>query len=122
VGSAAIKWIPYSGLFVTGGLTPKNLHFIEGVESEFMRSYLHKGRVSPVLEKIPLYAVLTEDLGVRGAHKAATLLYEKRRGQRVDRSAIPESPSVLLQKDTLLLGATVVFGFAAGLWIGATRR
>jgi glucokinase len=133
VGSAAIKWIPSSGLYVTGGLTPKNLPFIEGQDSQFMRSYLDKGRVSPVLDKIPLYAVLTEDLGVRGAHKAATLLYEKRRGGLYnhdhgsiadDKSALdtPSSSPLLLQRDVLLLGATIVFGFATGLWIGATRR
>jgi glucokinase len=126
VGSAVIKWIPHSGIFVTGGLTPKNLAFIEGDGSEFMKSYLHKGRVSPLLESIPLYAVLTEDLGVRGVHKAATILYEKRRGGLVDAqgsaSSAPPPLSSLLQRDALLLGATVVVGFAAGLWIGATRR
>ena len=41
VGSAAIKWIPMGGIFVTGGLTPKNIHFIEGKDSEFMKCYLH---------------------------------------------------------------------------------
>jgi glucokinase len=128
VGSAAVKWIPHSGLYVTGGLTPKNLPFIEGKDSEFMKSYLDKGRVSPVLDKVPLYAVLTEDLGVRGAHKAAALLYEKRRGGRMGggaEKAAPEAaptPPLLLQRDVLLMGATVAFGFAAGLWIGATRR
>ena len=76
VGSAAIKWIPAGGLFVTGGLTPKNMKFIHGKDTEFMKSYLHKGRVSPILERVPLYAVLTEDLGVRGARKAALMAYE----------------------------------------------
>lgn len=76
VGSCAIKWIPSGGLFVTGGLTPKNLDFIEGLDSDFMKAYLDKGRVSPLLDKIPLFAVLTEDLGVRGARFAAGLLYQ----------------------------------------------
>ena len=77
VGSAAIKWIPVGGLFVTGGLTPKNIDFIQGADTDFMKSYRHKGRVSPVLERIPLYAVMVEDLGVRGAHKAALMEYER---------------------------------------------
>ena len=38
VGSAAIKWIPLGGLFVTGGLTPKNIDHIDG-NTEFMQSY-----------------------------------------------------------------------------------
>ena len=64
----------FLGLFVTGGVTPKNIHFIEGRNSCFMTAYLDKGRVSPLLEKIPLFAVMTEDLGVRGALKAAAMV------------------------------------------------
>ena len=76
VGSAAIKWIPTGGLFVSGGLTPKNIQYIQGLQSDFMTSYRNKGRVSPMLERVPLYAVLTEDLGVRGAHHAARAVYD----------------------------------------------
>lgn len=76
VGSAAIKWIPKGGLFVSGGLTPKNIRFIEGLHTDFMESYRHKGRVSTLLDNIPLFAVMVEDLGLRGAHKAAMMEYE----------------------------------------------
>lgn len=62
------------GMFVTGGVTPKNIHFIEGENSCFMTAYKDKGRVTPLLEKIPLFAVMTEDLGVRGALKAALMV------------------------------------------------
>ena len=74
VGSAAIKFIPTGGMFVTGGLTPKNIKFIEGQDSPFMQAYKDKGRVSPILESVPLFAVMVEDLGVRGAHKSAQLV------------------------------------------------
>ncbi len=69
-----IKFIPTGGLFVTGGLTPKNIKWIEGQDSPFMKAYNDKGRVKPVLENVPVFAVLTEDLGVRGAHKSAQLV------------------------------------------------
>lgn len=36
-----------------------------------MAAFRDKGRVSPFLSKIPLYAVLVEDLGERGAHWVA---------------------------------------------------
>ncbi|KAL3935165.1 MAG: hypothetical protein SGBAC_009261 [Bacillariaceae sp.] len=75
-GSSAIKFIPTGGLFVTGGLTPKNIKFIEGQDSPFMKAYNDKGRVKPILEYVPVFAVLTEDLGVRGAHKCAVLEHE----------------------------------------------
>jgi glucokinase len=77
VGSTAIKFIPTGGLFVTGGLTPKNIKFIEGAKSEFMKAYHDKGRVSTLLSNIPLFAVMVEDLGVRGAHKCCQVEFEK---------------------------------------------
>ncbi len=65
VGSAALKWIPTGGLYVTGGLTRKNIEHIEGKDSMFMKAYWDKGRASHVLKDIPLFAVIVEDLGVR---------------------------------------------------------
>jgi len=76
-GSAAIKFIPTGGLYVTGGLTPKNMKFIEGQGSPFMKAYMDKGRVSPLLDNVPLFAVQVEDLGVRGALKSAQLECER---------------------------------------------
>jgi len=77
VGSVAIKLIPTGGLYVTGGLTPKNIEWIRGDDSHFMKAYYDKGRVSPILENVPVLAVMVEDLGVRGARKNAELEYEK---------------------------------------------
>lgn len=77
VGSVAIKLIPTGGLYVTGGLTPKNIKWIKGKDSHFMKAYHDKGRVSPILDDVPLFAVMVEDLGVRGAHKNAEIEREK---------------------------------------------
>jgi glucokinase len=74
VGSSAVKFIPTGGLYVTGGLTPKNIQFIVGQDSPFMKAYHDKGRVKPVLENVPIFAVMKEDLGVRGAYKCAQLV------------------------------------------------
>eukprot|EP00977_Amphora_coffeiformis_P028161 scaffold34710_cov208-Amphora_coffeaeformis.AAC.7 len=114
VGSAAIKWIPIGGLFVTGGLTPKNIQYIDGKDTEFMKSYLNKGRVATVLDRIPLYAVMVEDLGVRGAHKAAMMEYER----------LYNTPHVHVKKSLVgqelqdylwtALAVTAVVGFLAG--------
>mmetsp|Transcript_16368 Transcript_16368/g.26641 ORF Transcript_16368/g.26641 Transcript_16368/m.26641 type:complete len:132 (-) Transcript_16368:124-519(-) len=76
VGCVGIKLIPTGGLYVTGGLTPKNIKWIEGKDSCFMKAYRDKGRVSPILDNVPLFAVMTEDLGVRGALKRAEMEYE----------------------------------------------
>mmetsp|Transcript_150 Transcript_150/g.182 ORF Transcript_150/g.182 Transcript_150/m.182 type:complete len:487 (+) Transcript_150:90-1550(+) len=98
-GVAALKFLPYGGLFLAGGLTPKNLHHIEhGTDEEggiltiedaitrnitlkchgkFLNAFRDKGRLSPVMLKIPVYAVMDQGLGQRGAHFIAVkLLYE----------------------------------------------
>eukprot|EP00550_Attheya_septentrionalis_P001903 CAMPEP_0198285122 /NCGR_PEP_ID=MMETSP1449-20131203/4429_1 /TAXON_ID=420275 /ORGANISM="Attheya septentrionalis, Strain CCMP2084" /LENGTH=428 /DNA_ID=CAMNT_0043982391 /DNA_START=5 /DNA_END=1291 /DNA_ORIENTATION=+ len=71
VGNAAIKFIPTGGMYVSGGLTPKNISFIEGANSTFLKAYHDKGRVKTLLDTIPLFAVMVEDLGLRGAHVCA---------------------------------------------------
>jgi glucokinase len=110
VGSAAIKWIPTGGLFVTGGLTPKNMHFIAAGSkddiTEFMQSYLHKGRVSTLLERIPLYAVKVEDLGVRGAHKAAQMALEQYQQQQQQQQQREKQQGVIMSTTTNKTGAS----------------
>ena len=56
--------MPFGGLFLTGGLTPKNIDRIKNPDGAFMTAYYDKGRVSPYLLDIPLYAVMVEDLGM----------------------------------------------------------
>lgn len=67
-GVAALKWLPYGGLYLTGGLTPKNIDLIRSSDGPFMSAFLDKGRVSGMLCSIPVFAVMVEDLGERGAH------------------------------------------------------
>ena len=76
-GVAALKWIPLGGLYIAGGLTPKNLSLIEGAGSPFMAAFHDKGRLTPLLKRVPVYAVLAEDIGQRGAHLVAFRLLVK---------------------------------------------
>jgi glucokinase len=71
VGNAALKYIPTGGLYLSGGLTPKNIQYIEGMDSPFMKAYLDKGRMTSLCESIPLFAVKNEDIGLRGARVCA---------------------------------------------------
>lgn len=75
-GNASVKFIPTGGLYVSGGLTPKNINFIKGTDSPFMKAYHDKGRLSGLLDHIPLFAVLVEDLGMRGARVCALREYK----------------------------------------------
>ena len=70
-GVAALKWLPYGGLFLAGGLTPKNINAIKYKSGFFMDAFMDKGRVAGMLTDIPVYAVMAEDIGERGAHLVA---------------------------------------------------
>jgi glucokinase len=70
-GVACLKWIPTGGLYITGGLTPKNIEEIRNQNGLFMQALLDKGRVKAMVAKCPVWAVLVEDLGERGAHVVA---------------------------------------------------
>ena len=72
-GSVALKFLPFGGLYIAGGIAPKNLEAIKakrkfrGFDIGFMAAFLDKGRVSPMLKQIPVQVVLAEDLGQRGS-------------------------------------------------------
>lgn len=74
-GAAALKWMPFGGLYLTGGLTPKFIDDIKDPNGLFMKALTDKGRLSFMVKKIPVYAVLVEDLGERGAYRQAYLDY-----------------------------------------------
>jgi len=76
-GNCAVTFIPKGGLFISGGLTPKNIKFIAGQESPFMKAYKDKGRLGNLVQSIPLFAVKVEDLGLRGARFVAASEYKK---------------------------------------------
>jgi Glucokinase len=63
--------MPLSGLYVAGGIAPKNIEFIRGASSKFMARLLDKGRMTSILGSIPIHVVMKEDLGLRGAHIVA---------------------------------------------------
>eukprot|EP00930_Biecheleria_cincta_P082551 TRINITY_DN72264_c0_g1_i1.p1 TRINITY_DN72264_c0_g1~~TRINITY_DN72264_c0_g1_i1.p1 ORF type:complete len:445 (-),score=77.41 TRINITY_DN72264_c0_g1_i1:109-1371(-) len=79
-GVMALKFMPFGGLFVTGGVTNKTRDFIlseKGTPNTFMDAFLDKGRVSPMLTRVPVYLVSGEDMGERGVKlKAMRMISE----------------------------------------------
>lgn len=72
-GNLALKLLPYGGLYVAGGIAAKNLALITA--GGFMEAFIHKGRVSSLLEKVPVQIVLNPQVGLIGAAiKAATFI------------------------------------------------
>jgi glucokinase len=70
-GNLGLKLLPYGGLYVAGGIAGKNLALMKS--GPFMEAFSHKGRVSPLLDKVPVYVVLNPQVGLIGAAlRAAT--------------------------------------------------
>ncbi len=65
VGNLALKLIPNGGLYITGGIAPKILPLLQ--DGTFLRILKSKGRISSVLEDIPIHIVLNHDVGLIGA-------------------------------------------------------
>lgn len=69
-GCAALKWLPYGGLYIAGSLALKSIHRFRS-DPTFMESYYDKGRVNVMMRQIPVRVVLVEDLALRGAQLCA---------------------------------------------------
>lgn len=44
-GVAGLKWLPYGGLYLTGGLTPKNIDILKSPNGLFMSAFADKVRL-----------------------------------------------------------------------------
>ncbi len=64
-GNLALKLLPYGGLYVAGGVTAKNVALIQ--EGSFLSTFSHKGRMSQLLDNVPVHLVINQDVGLIGA-------------------------------------------------------
>jgi len=71
-GNLALKLLPYGGLYVAGGIAAKNLPLLQ--EGSFLHAFTNKGRVSSLLENVPVHIVLNSKVGLLGAAIAAARL------------------------------------------------
>ncbi|KAE9077791.1 hypothetical protein PF010_g23376 [Phytophthora fragariae] len=122
-GCAMLKYLPRGGFYITGGLAPKNLDYFTQNDI-FLKACFNKGRVSPALEAIPIYLVLTEDLGERGAHYFAYQLLESYNhsllGDTIARERVQEK---FATTDHLALySAIAAAGVAVGVVLGNLLR
>jgi glucokinase len=65
IGNLALKLIPNGGLYIAGGIAPKILPLLQ--DEKFLQIIKNKGRVSGVLEDIPIHIVLNPEVGLIGA-------------------------------------------------------
>ncbi|MDJ0747042.1 MAG: glucokinase [Xenococcaceae cyanobacterium MO_167.B27] len=64
-GNLALKLLPYGGIYLAGGIVAKNLPLLK--QGEFITGFKQKGRMSKLLDDIPIYVVLNPELGVIGS-------------------------------------------------------
>ena len=71
-GNLALKVLPTGGLHVAGGMAPKLMPVIQ--RGAFMDSFLNKGRMSPLLEKVRVSIITNTGVGLLGARAVASAL------------------------------------------------
>lgn len=71
-GNLALKLLPYGGLYVAGGIAPKILPLLQN--GDFMKTFKQKGRLRPLMEKIPVFVVLNPKVGLIGASLYAAMI------------------------------------------------
>jgi glucokinase len=64
-GNIALKVLAVGGMYLGGGIAPKVLKTLTG--GGFMQAFLDKGRLSPVLEAVPVRVILDDTCALLGA-------------------------------------------------------
>jgi glucokinase len=64
-GNIALKVLAQGGIYLGGGIAPKMLKTLKS--GGFIQAYLDKGRLSPVLEQIPVRVILDDTCALLGA-------------------------------------------------------
>ncbi|KAJ0402855.1 hypothetical protein ATCC90586_004542 [Pythium insidiosum] len=114
-GNALLKYLPRGGFYITGGLAPKNLDYFTK-RTIFTDAMFDKGRVSPAIKACPVYLVLTEDIGERGAHYYAYELLKSVTAPAKNGSIAEEitTGKYALAAQAAIVSAAAVAGVALG--------
>lgn len=64
-GNMALKHLALGGVYLGGGVAPKNLDLLR--ERGFVAAFLDKGRMRPVMEQIPVWVILEQRTPLFGA-------------------------------------------------------
>jgi glucokinase len=64
-GNLALKLLALGGVYIGGGIAPKILPKMQS--GTFLDAFYHKGRMSPLLQSIPVYVILNDKTALQGA-------------------------------------------------------
>ncbi|WP_416676630.1 glucokinase [Egbenema bharatensis] len=71
-GNLALKLLPFGGLYIAGGVAAKNLPLMKS--GIFIEALTDKGRMRPLMERIPVRLILNQNVGLLGAALNASRL------------------------------------------------
>ena len=71
-GNLALKFLPFGGLYIAGGIAAKNLPLLK--DGTFLHAFNNKGRMVSLLERVPVHIVLNPQVGLIGAAICAARL------------------------------------------------
>jgi glucokinase len=64
-GNLALKLLSLGGVYIGGGIAPKMLPKMQS--PIFLDAFYHKGRMSPLLQTMPVYVILNDKTALQGA-------------------------------------------------------
>jgi len=70
-GNLALKIMATGGLYIGGGIAPKDLDKLK--DGTFMKRFVAKGRMQPLLEAMPVKVILNEKTALIGAARCAVV-------------------------------------------------
>jgi glucokinase len=79
----ALKFLPFGGLYIGGGIAPKILALLQ--RGDFMRAFLNKGRLNAVLERMPVRISLNEEAALIGAAHLAFSMKQMKLSSRSEK-------------------------------------
>ena len=68
-GNFCLTVVATGGIYIAGGIAPRIVERLK--KGIFMRSFACKGRLSAVLQDIPVYVIMNSKVGLLGAALAA---------------------------------------------------
>ena len=73
-GNLALKFLSYGGIYIAGGIAAKILPLMK--KERFLSAFKEKGRMTPLMNKMPIHIVLNPQVGVIGSILYALSLEE----------------------------------------------
>lgn len=72
IGNVALLWPAYAGIYIAGGIATKIERWM--LQKGFLTEMQNKGRMRGLVERMPVYLVKDQDLGLKGAMLCANQL------------------------------------------------